>query len=861
MAQIALTPGRVPPHDLDAETSVLGSILLDPLSIAKVLQFLHPEDFYRENNGQVYRAALDLFAAGEPIDNVTLAAQLQTMGMLDRIGGRTQLASMQSAVPTSANIEYYGRIIKEKAYKRRLISAGANIAGFGYDDGVEAEEAINKAQSLVFGVADDRDQRELSKLYDLLGPAMERISLQMESGQGVVGVPSGFHDLDRMTGGFKDSDLIIVAGRPSMGKCLRADSLIVNIATGERITIEEAVRQRMPSVLGFGWDGRVEPNDIHAWVDSGIKPCFRVTTRTGRSVEVTGHHPFLTVKGWQPLNDIPVGVRIAVPRWVRCFGQDTSMPVGQVRLLAYFIAEGGLTSTTPGFTNTDPEIVADFQGLIAQFFPSLHVRQHAITYFPSGPRGAKENPLTNWLRDLELMGKLATGKRFPDCVWRWDRDRLREFIKVLMSCDGTVYSMSGYPRIEFAVASEGLAQDMHHALVRFGIVAKLWKKKDRCWRVEITEPKSVRRYQTQIGWIGEKSRRFTSELPSRRSNVGHLSKEIWSDVRFSADRRGLTLMDVARRAGEPHSDVRGFNLHTSRGLPSGRLAAYAEVLQDVALRQLASDDIYWDEIVSIEATGEHQVYDLTVPDTNNFIAQDILVHNTSFALNVGLHAALERKKSIAIFSLEMSKEQLTERLLTEQAQIDAQRLHRGLLSEAEFDRVSNALGPLGEASIYIDDTPVMDELTLQLKARQAKMRHGIDMIIVDYLQLMHGRSRGDDNRVQEVSSISRALKGLARELRIPVLAISQLSRAPEQRPDKRPILSDLRESGSIEQDSDLVMFLFRPEYYKSDERPGIAEVIVSKHRNGPTGMIELKFRRDHTRFYNLETRRPEPGTE
>jgi replicative DNA helicase len=168
---------------------------------------------------------------------------------------------------------------------------------------------------------------------------------------------------------------------------------------------------------------------------------------------------------------------------------------------------------------------------------------------------------------------------------------------------------------------------------------------------------------------------------------------------------------------------------------------------------------------------------------------------------------------------------------------------------------------LGEAKIYIDDTPVMDELSLQLKARQAKMRHGIDMILIDYLQLMHGRTRGDDNRVQEVSSISRALKGLARELRIPVIAISQLSRAPEQRPDKRPILSDLRESGSIEQDSDLVMFLFRPEYYKADERPGIAELHVAKHRNGPTGMIELKFRREHTRFYNLETRRPEPGTE
>jgi len=393
---IPLSPGRVPPHDLDAEMSVIGSVLLDPLSVAKVLQFLHPEDFYRENNGQIYRAALDLFAAGEPIDNVTLAAQLQTMGLLDRVGGRAQLASMQGAVPTAANIEYYGRIVKEKAYKRRLISAGSNIAGFGYDDSVEAEEAINQAQSLVFGVADDRDQRELMRLYDLLGPAMERISLQMESGQGIVGIPTGFHDLDRMTGGFKDSDLIIVAGRPAMGK-------------------------------------------------------------------------------------------------------------------------------------------------------------------------------------------------------------------------------------------------------------------------------------------------------------------------------------------------------------------------------------------------------------------------TSLALNIALHSALEANKSVAIFSLEMSKEQLTERLLTEQAQIDAQRMHRGLLTEAEFDRVSNALGPLGEAKIFIDDTPVMDELSLQLKARQAKMRHGIDMILIDYLQLMHGRARGDDNRVQEVSSISRALKGLARELRIPVIAISQLSRAPEQRPDKRPILSDLRESGCLVGDTPIYL--------------------------------------------------------
>ena len=230
--------------------------------------------------------------------------------------------------------------------------------------------------------------------------------------------------------------------------------------------------------------------------------------------------------------------RIAIPRALRCFGSDSSMPLGQVRLLAYFIAEGSLTGKTPGFTNTDPEILADFHAQIEEFFPTLRVRRHDITNYPSGPRGGRTNPLTNWLHQLGLMGKLSADKRFPECVWRWDLERLREFVKVLMSCDGTVYSLRGYPRIEFAVASEGLAQDLHHGLVRFGVVAKLWKKKDRCWRVEITEPKSVARYQSTIGWIGEKSARFPGEVSPRRSNAGHLPKEIWTDVRFAAEQRG-----------------------------------------------------------------------------------------------------------------------------------------------------------------------------------------------------------------------------------------------------------------------------------------------------------------------------------
>jgi replicative DNA helicase len=853
--------GRVPPHDLDAEQSVLGAILLDPQAITRVLDFLQAEDFYRENHRQIYRAALHLFEEGEPIDNITVASELQKLGVLDRIGGRAQLAVLQESVPTAANAEYYARIVKEKSYKRRLIEAGGKVAALGYDPAMEADQALNEAQASIYAIADDRIRTDFERLYDLLRPAMDRIDAQMASGSGVVGVPTGFLDLDRLTNGFKASDLVIVAGRPSMGKCCVQSTILDDPISGERTTIEEWVRQRKNVVLGMSETGHIRTAVVADWVDSGVQPCYRLRTRSGRSIEVTGHHPFMTALGWQPLHDIIVGDKIAVPRAVPCFGQKT-LEFGLVRLLAYYIAEGGLTTRYPAFTNADTEIVVDFEQIIRDEFPSVKLRRHDITYYatPAERRLKGLNAVVEWLRPYGLLGKPSFEKRFPSDVWLWDRPTLAEFLRALMSCDGTIYSIGGYARIEFAVASRELAEDVHHALTRFGIVSKLWKKKHMCWRVEITEPASVDRFQAEIGWIGEKARRkFNRGLGERRSNVGHLPHGVWSLVRASASARGVDLITMARVAGVKHAQERGFNLHSARGITQQRLAAYASVLDDSRLRTLASPDLYWDEVVSIEPIGSQQVYDLTVPDGANFIAQDIIVHNTSWALNVALHAAVDHQVPVAIFSLEMSKEQLVERLLCAQAKIDSQRMHRGMLSEAEHERLAMALGPLGDAPIFIDESPSLDELTVLLKARQIKLRENIGMIVLDYLQLMQGRHRGDDsNRVQEVSQISRSLKALARELKVPVLAISQLSRAPEQRPDKRPILSDLRESGSLEQDADVVLFIFRPEYYKPEEKPGRAEIIIAKHRNGPTGMVELLFRRDQTLFYNLEARRPAP---
>ncbi|MGH7921690.1 MAG: replicative DNA helicase [Candidatus Dormibacteraceae bacterium] len=765
--------GRVQPHDLEAEASVLGALLLDQTALSRVFEIVQPEDFYRENNGQIYRAAIELFRDGEPIDQVTLADQLQKQGVLERVGGRAHLATLQEQTPTAANVEYYGRIVKAHAYKRALITAGGEVTALGYDDALEAEEALNSAQAKVFSIAEQRVGSGMERLYDLLKPAMDRIDAQMASGGGVVGVPSGFHELDRVTNGFKPSDMVVIAGRPSMGKALALDTPI-------------------PTPAGWTTMGRLRPGD-------------QVLDEEGAPCSVTYATP------------VQVGRE--------CF---------EVAL-------------------------SDGSTLLAD-------AEHLWTTAPPAARGATPSFRVRTTREVAA----------------------------------TLRTPAGNPA--------------HHLPTR------------------------------QAALVGAGS--GAPCRPAAPSEGGQTEKERWVES--------------------------------------------VRPVESVPVRCIRVDS-----------------------PTHLYLAGRgrIPTHNTSFVLNIALHAAIEHKLPVAIFSLEMSKEQLVERMLCEQARIDAQRLHRGMLSEREHEQLVYSLGPLGDAPIFIDDTPMLDDLTLRLKARQASARDGVQMIVVDYLQLMHGRpSSNDSNRVQEVSLISRSMKAIARELRVPIIAISQLSRAPEQRPDKRPILSDLRDSGclpastrllradhdrevtlgelvrtgeqpliwsidahrrfvrrrltrafasgvkivhrlgfrsgrsvdasanhrflspagwarldelapgttvgtigrcdrerdrgtggealqvapalcwdeiveitplgeqpvfdatvedthnfvadgvvahnSIEQDADLVMFLYRDDYYNREksEKPGIAEILIAKHRNGPTGTIDLRFVRELTRFESIDKR-------
>lgn len=430
---------RVPPHSVEAEESVIGSLLMDKDAIISIAEVLSAEDFYDERHKQIFLACVSLFEERIPIDVLTVTDRLKKNKILKKIGGASYLADLVNKVPTSAHVEHYGKIVKDQATKRSLMTVASKLTGLSMDEGLAAEELLDKAESEVFSLTQKHTRDSFTAVRDTLAESFDRLDELHKQSGGLRGAPSGFEDLDDTLAGFQKSNLIILAARPAVGK-------------------------------------------------------------------------------------------------------------------------------------------------------------------------------------------------------------------------------------------------------------------------------------------------------------------------------------------------------------------------------------------------------------------------SSLALNIIQNLAVKHKRPVGLFSLEMSKEELVDRLLIAQADIDAWRLKTGKLSEEDFTALSNAMGVLAEAPIYIDDTPALSILEMRTKARRLQVEVGIDLVVVDYLQL--ARSRNLENRVQEVSEISQGLKNLARELKIPVIAVSQLSRAVEQRGEKRPQLADLRESGSIEQDADVVMFLYK----EDDENPENVTLDIAKHRNGPLRSIKLYFKGDRIKFYSRESK-------
>lgn len=435
--------GKVPPNDIEAEQAIIGSMLTDKDAVISAIEVLKPQDFYREDNKTIYEAILNLYSRSEPVDIITVRAELESMGKLDNVGGLEYLAELPEKVPTTANASKYIKIVEEKSTLRNLIKTANEIIELGYNPTEDVDDIMEGAEKKIFNIMQDKEQKSYSPLKDVLVESFTKLEELYNRKQHITGVPSGFTDLDYRTAGFHGSELILIAARPAMGK-------------------------------------------------------------------------------------------------------------------------------------------------------------------------------------------------------------------------------------------------------------------------------------------------------------------------------------------------------------------------------------------------------------------------TAFALNIASNAALRANVPVAVFSLEMSKEQLVNRILSSESMVDSNKIRTGKLEEDDWSKLAERIGPLSEGEMYIDDTPGISITEIRAKCRKLKIEKNIGLVVIDYLQLIQGTGKRNGSREQEISEISRSLKILAKELDVPVIALSQLSRAAEQRPDHRPMLSDLRESGAIEQDADIVMFLYRDDYYNQDsEKKNIAEVIIAKHRGGSTGTVELLWLGNYTKFVNI----------
>ncbi len=820
----------LPPQNIEAEEAIIGGILLDPEAISRIADLLVSDAFYINAHKEIYKTALLLHNQGKPTDLMSVTTWLNDNNLLEKVGGQSKLAQLVDTVVSTVNIDRYAALVIDKYQRRRLIQAGNEIVHLGYDTSLELEHVLDRAEQKIFGLSQTTANSGLIPISDTLIDTFQEIENRNE-GVTLPGIPSNFYDLDASTGGFQRSDLIIIAGRPSMGKCLCAQAEIV-LSDGEITTIEEIYRRRIAQVLTLGNDWQFHLTQPSRFVDDGIKPVFRVTTRLGRFIDTTITHPFLTIKGWQQLGKINPGDRIAVPRQIKIFGTET-LPESQVKLLGYLIGDGCLTKSSPQFINSNPLLQTEFTEL-----------------------------LTLWLEELGIWGKNANQKIIPPIVFKLTRSQISLFLNRLFATDGWATVLkSGQSQIGYGTVSEKLARQIQHLLLRFGVISALKQRsikykntRRQAWQLDITDAQSLKNFISEIGIFGKEEAisRVADALANKKykTNRDLIPVEIWQEL---AKLKGNeSWHNLALRAG-----IKGYsNIHIGkRALSRERLFQLATALDNLSLQQLATSEVYWDEIVSIEPLGYKEVYDLTIPETHNFVANDICVHNTSFAMGIARNIAEELP--VAIFSLEMSKEQLVQRLLASEAGIESNYLRSGRISQNQWEPLSRALGTLSELPIFIDDSPNQTVMQMRSHLRRLQAQQGgkLGLVLIDYLQLMEGS--GSDNRVQEISRITRSLKGLARELNVPVIALSQLSRSVETRNNKRPMMSDLRESGSIEQDADLIIMLYRDEYYSPNTPDrGVAEVIIVKHRNGPTGTIKFLFKPELTKFLNMANTRP-----
>jgi replicative DNA helicase len=795
-------PDRTPPNDVAAEQSVLGAMLLSKDAIADVVEVVREGDFYRPAHQVIYGTILDLYGRGEPADAVTVAADLTRVGEIGRVGGAPYLHTLVSMVPTAANANYYGRIVRENAILRRLVEAGTRIVQMGYTGTGDVDMMVDRAQAEVYDVTDRRTSEDYMPLRDLMGDALNEIEAISNRGGEMVGVPTGFADLDALTNGLHPGQLIIVAARPAIGKALALDTPIPTPSgwtTMGALAIDDVV---------IGDDGRPArvSGVTQTWRN---RACYRVTFSDGSSIVADAEHEWLTdtrasresaqaaatqyngYRNQRTFAEIRTTRELA--ETVRCATKDrrlnhsvtnarpVELPDREFPIPPYVLGVwlGDGTSAAAHFTSADPEIAA-------------YIEAEGI--------------------DAPHLGNLRYGLRLPD----QQRDLVR-YCEVCgrpfqphqpqvrtcgRSCGGKVKSFS-------APAPAPRCPDCDGPVTRMG-------RCQRCAR----EHGSVQALLRTIGVLGnkhvpadylrgsERQRRalLAGLLDTDGTVTAHGNVQFTTTSRVLADGVYELIVSLGYRCsvspkrvnGRTESSSTAFNLNFSAHDSVFRLHR-KEIAHKERTRHQSQARRTSRFIVNVERVASVPVRCIEVDNASHmYLAGKSMIptHNSTLGVDIARSASIKHGLTSVIFSLEMSRNEIVMRLLSAEAQVPLHHMRAGTMSDADWTKLAGKMGTVSDAPLFIDDSPNMTLMEIRAKCRRLKQRHDLRLVVVDYLQLMTSGKRVE-SRQQEVSEFSRSLKLLAKELGVPVIAISQLNRGPEQRVDKKPMLSDLRESGCL----------------------------------------------------------------
>lgn len=433
---------------------------------------------------------------------------------------------------------------------------------------------------------------------------------------------------------------LLLYGVPGTAKCVKHDMLVLDTRTGQRITIAEACRRRDLELASLQSDYRLRPQVPTDYINNGVRPCYRVTTHLGREIEVTINHPFLTIDGWKPLADLKPGDRIAVPRTMAFFG-NAELSDAHVKILAHLIAEGSLSQNVPYFTNIHPDMQRDLSEAVKEAFPELEAHWYPdgkMCSISGGRRGNTfRNPCTEWLKSLGLMGKKSEDKFVPGVVFSLPKRQIALFLNRLFSGDGflDLRLTTQQITVDYASKSKQLIRDIQHLLLRFGINARIRSLKTGHYRLIVYGADACRIFLQEIGLIGRKNVEEALALledlnKSTNPNLDTIPSQIWDRLEQSSIDAGVgniaALVKIDRK--EATYKISRRSILRGQSLSRSRLFRLATLAADSDLQQLAQSDIYWDAIELVEPIGEHEVYDLSMAETHNFVANDFIIHNS-----------------------------------------------------------------------------------------------------------------------------------------------------------------------------------------------------------------------------------------